>query len=83
MIDVDTDVVTRQIRAIVAYQFRTIPDALRADTRLVEDLGADSLDLVELVQALEAELEVTIPEDGTDDVHTLDDLERLVARSRS
>ena len=80
MILVNADVVDRQIRAVVAYQFRTVPDALRPEMRLREDLGADSLDLVELVHALEEELGVSIPEEQVAEVRTLADITRIATQ---
>ncbi len=77
MIAVNADVIDRQLRAIVAYQFRTVPDALSPETRLREDLGADSLDLVELVQALEDELGISVGEESLADVRTLADIARI------
>ena len=77
MIAVNADVIDRQLRAIVAYQFRTVPDALSPETRLREDLGADSLDLVELVQALEDELGISLGEESLADVRTLADIARI------
>ena len=47
------------------------PDAVVEEARFKEDLDADSLDLVELVMALEERLEVTIPEEELSDIKTV------------
>ncbi|HEX2063950.1 MAG TPA: acyl carrier protein [Acidimicrobiales bacterium] len=47
------------------------PDAVVEEARFKEDLDADSLDLVELVMALEERLEVTIPEEELGDIKTV------------
>ncbi len=44
-----------KVREMVAYQFNRDLDAITADTLFVDDLGADSLDIVELTMALEEE----------------------------
>ncbi|HUD72470.1 MAG TPA: AMP-binding protein, partial [Dongiaceae bacterium] len=51
------------VRRVVAKVARVSADRLRGETRLVEDLGLASLDLVELAAALEQEYGVTLPED--------------------
>ena len=47
------------------------PDQLVETAGYVEDLGADSLDLVELVMAFEEEFEVSIPEDAVESIKTV------------
>ena len=44
--------------ALIAEQFGVEPDTVTADTAFVDDLGADSVDLVELVMAMEEEFEI-------------------------
>lgn len=51
---------TRLIK-IVADQLGIDPDRLEPEARFVDDLGADSLDLIELVMAFEEEFHLTIP----------------------
>ncbi|MBI2204183.1 MAG: acyl carrier protein [Candidatus Rokubacteria bacterium] len=63
---------------IVATHFKTSPDTLRLDTRLREDLGGDSLDLVELVFDLEQSLDVTVAEGAVADLETLGDAVRYM-----
>ena len=47
------------------------PDAITEDARFKDDLDADSLDLVELVMALEERFDVTIPEEELDGINTV------------
>jgi acyl carrier protein len=46
-------------------------DAVTEDARFKEDLGADSLDLVEFVMALEERLDITVPEEDLDGITTV------------
>ena len=46
--------------------------------RLIEELGADALDIVEFTLELEAEFDVTLPEDGLNACETVGDYRRLV-----
>jgi len=56
----------------------------RADLarRALAELAADSLDLVELVMALEEEFDVTIPEDAAERINTVDDAIRYIVDAR-
>lgn len=58
---------------IVAAHFKKPLDRLDRETRLREDLGGDSLDLVELLFELEQELGVHIPDAAAADFHTIGD----------
>ena len=46
-------------------------DQIKPETDFVQDLGADSLDTVELVMCLEEEFEVTIPDEDADKIRTV------------
>ena len=52
-----------KIKGLVAENLNVDAADLTEETKFVDDLGADSLDLVELVMAFEEEFEVSIPED--------------------
>lgn len=62
----------------MATHFKVSPDTLTLDTRLREDLGGDSLDLVELVFDLEQALGVTVREGSMTDLHTIGDAVRYL-----
>jgi acyl carrier protein len=73
-----TTSIDRTVTEIVARHFKTSPELLRPDTRLREDLGGDSLDLVELVFALEQAFGVTVREGAVAELQTLDDAVRYM-----
>lgn len=54
------------------------PEAVTVEARFKEDLEADSLDLVELVMALEERLDITVPEEDLGEVATVGDALNLV-----
>ena len=56
--------------------------SLSPDTRFVEDLGADSLDTVELVMELEEEFGINIPDDEAENIKTVGDALRLIEKYR-
>ena len=61
----DKEILDRVIN-IVVEQLDTSRDQVKPETRFVDDLGADSLDLAELVMEFEDQFDITIPEDNED-----------------
>jgi len=60
-----------QVRAIIAEQLGVKADEIKNDASFVDDLGADSLDTVELVMALEEEFETEIPDEEAEKITTV------------
>ena len=60
-----------QVRGIIAEQLGLKADEIKNDASFVDDLGADSLDTVELVMALEEEFETEIPDDEAEKITTV------------
>ena len=60
-----------QVRGIIAEQLGVKADEIRNDASFVDDLGADSLDAVELVMALEEEFETEIPDEEAEKITTV------------
>ncbi len=56
----------KKIIQIVAEQLGLSEDEVQRDAALIDDLGADSLDVVELVMALEEEFEMEIPDEDAE-----------------
>ncbi|WP_425069226.1 acyl carrier protein [Reyranella sp.] len=72
-----------QVREIVGSILGISPDKARGDVALVADLGATSLDFVELVMAVEDRFGVEISDTEADRLVTVDDVVALVDRSRT
>ena len=62
------------IKEVVVEQLSVNPDEVKNDSKFVEDLGADSLDVVELVMALEEKFDIEIPDDEAEKIQTLNDV---------
>ena len=60
-----------QVRGIIAEQLGVKADEIKDDASFVDDLGADSLDTVELVMALEEEFETEIPDEEAEKITTV------------
>lgn len=67
---------------IVAEQLGANKDQIKRETSFINDLGADSLDTVELVMELEEEFDINIPEDAAEKIQTvgqaIDHIEKVV-----
>ena len=63
--------VEERVRDIVAEQLGVDKDKVSPDTSFVNDLGADSLDTVELVMELEEEFDISIPDDAAEKIQTV------------
>ncbi|MGB8436982.1 MAG: acyl carrier protein [Burkholderiales bacterium] len=63
--------VDQRVRKIVAEQLGVNESEIKNESRFVDDLGADSLDTVELVMALEEEFETEIPDEEAEKITTV------------
>ena len=63
--------VAEKVKKIVIEQLGVQEDQVTEDAKFIEDLGADSLDQVELVMALEEEFETEIPDDEAEKITTV------------
>lgn len=62
-----------KVCAIIANQLEIDADMITAESKLIEDLHADSLDIVELVMDMEQEFDVEIPDDSLVKMKTVGD----------
>jgi acyl carrier protein len=65
--------VEQKVRSIIAEQLGVGEDEIKPTSSFIEDLGADSLDIVELVMAMEEEFEVEIPDEEAENIKTVSD----------
>ena len=69
------------VRDALAQQFEVDPDSISMDTNLIDDLGADSLDVVELIMSLEDAYGISIGDEDAAQLYTVgkivDYLEKL------
>ena len=65
--------IAERVKQLVADQLGVEEDQVTEETSFMDDLGADSLDTVELVMALEEEFEIEIPDEDAEKVRTVQD----------
>lgn len=63
-----------KVRQLICEQLGKSEDKVNMDTRIVEDLGADSLDVVELLMALEDEFGLSLPDEVAMEMKTVGDI---------
>lgn len=72
-----TDLAGR-IQAIVADQLGVEAAEVTKDASILDDLGADSLDVVELVMTLEDAFDIEVPDEAVEEMRTIGDVQRYV-----
>ncbi|MHB8418689.1 MAG: acyl carrier protein [Myxococcales bacterium] len=65
--------VEQKVKSIIAEQLGVGEAEIKPESSFIEDLGADSLDIVELVMAMEEEFEVEIPDEEAEHIKTVGD----------
>jgi acyl carrier protein len=66
--------IRERVRALVAWNLGIEPAAVKDSTSFMKDIGADTLDIVELVMELEEEFKITIPDAHAEQILTVGDL---------
>ncbi len=66
--------ITSRVKEIIVEQLGVAAEDVVPEASFVEDLGADSLDIVELIMALEEEYGVEIPDDEAEKMQKVDDV---------
>ena len=72
-----TDLAER-VRSIVAEQLGVDLAEIHPDSSILDDLCADSLEIVELMMVLEDEFEIEVPDDAAEAIRTVADVQRYV-----
>ena len=68
-----TSAIEAKVKSIIADQLGVGEDEIKPESSFIEDLGADSLDIVELVMAMEEEFEMEIPDEEAENIKTVGD----------
>jgi len=70
-----------KIRSILAEQLGVEATEVTAEANILDDLGADSLDVVELVMSLEEAFDIEVPDEEVEGMRTVGDVERYVIKA--
>ena len=69
-----------KLRKLLSDQLEIDKDKITMDTHIVDDLGADSLDVVELLMSLEDEYDITITDDAVRELYTVREVVEFVEK---
>ncbi len=75
---VGMEALSERVNSIVTDQLGVDKESLSPEANLLDDLGADSLDVVELVMALEEEFGIEVPDDDVENMRTIRDIVQYI-----
>lgn len=75
--------ILEKLKAILSDQFDVEEDTITVESTLADDLGADSLDVVDLLMSIEDEFEVEIPDTEVENLKTVGDIVSYIENSQS
>lgn len=71
-----------KVKELVAEQLGISKDTVTAESNIIEDLGADSLDVIEMLMTLEEEFGISIPDDKINQIKTVGQIVELIEQSK-
>ena len=74
MNETSSDTYTKAVYEILVEQLDVDPSQITLDSKIQEDLCADSLDIMEIIMAVEERFQITIPDEESEKVRTVGDL---------
>ena len=72
------DDIFKKMQELISEQFGIDCEEISMDSSFIEDLDADSIDLVELVMSMEEEFDLEIPDEDVEDIKTVGDVVRYI-----
>ncbi len=74
--------VADKVIELISKQLNRPADEITSDKEIVKDLGADSLDVVEMLMSLEEEFNITVPEEDAVNIKTVGDIIKLIEEGK-
>jgi len=71
------------VKEVIVEQLNVSPDEVKPEAKFVEDLGADSLDVVEMIMALEEKFEIEIPDSDAENIKTVKDVVDYIEKAKA
>lgn len=72
-----------KVKEIIVDQLGVNAEQVTPEAKMIEDLGADSLDAVELVMAIEEEFEIEVPDEDAEKLSSVNDIISHVTKAKS
>ena len=76
------ETIDEKLNQIVINQLGVEASAVQPKAKFIEDLGADSLDIVELVMALEESFGIDIPDEDAENIRTVEDASKYIKKAK-
>lgn len=76
------DAILEKVKEVIVDQLGVEEDIIKLDTSFIDDLGADSLDIVELIMSLEEEFDIQIPDDDAEKISTVGDVVEYIKNNQ-
>lgn len=76
------DAILEKVKDVIVEQLGVEDDTIKLDTSFIDDLGADSLDIVELIMALEEEFDMQIPDGEAEKISTVNDVVEYIKNNQ-
>ena len=76
------DAILEKVKDVIVEQLGVEDDSIKPDTSFIDDLGADSLDIVELIMALEEEFDMQIPDGEAEKISTVNDVVEYIKNNQ-
>ena len=70
-----------KLKEIIVEQLGVEEDAVTPEANIQEDLGADSLDIVDLIQTIEDEYDLSIPDEAVEEIKTVGDIVNYIEKN--
>lgn len=70
-----------KLKDIIAEQLSVDADQVTPEANIQDDLGADSLDIVDLITTIEDEFDVSIPDEAVEEIKTVNDIVNFVEKN--
>ncbi len=74
----EVDMIIDKVKELVAEQLGISKDTITEESNIIEDLGADSLDVIEMLMTLEEEYGITIPDEKISQIKTIGQIVELI-----
>lgn len=75
--------IEQKVKDIIVEQLNVTPDQVTTEAKFIEDLGADSLDTVELVMAFEEEFEIEVPDEEAEKLQSVTDVITYIEKANA
>ncbi len=71
-----------KVKEIIADQLGLEEDSITPESDIVEDLGADSIDAIDLILAVQEEFEIEIPDEAVESIKTISDIVKYIEEAQ-